>query len=125
MFIFRYNGGAVGDISTNGTTITFSGNAVSDIRYKENIQPIKNALKAINALDFVTFNYKENKQKSAGIVAQQAQTVSKISDFVINGSNEESYKAVDYNAIIGYLGAAIQEQQIEIEELKNKLNNVI
>ena len=120
---FNYGGGSVGSISTNGSTITFSGNALSDARHKENIKPIQNALDAVNSIDFVTFNYKENnKQKSAGVTAQQAQTVDGISDFVINGIDEDSYKAFDYNALIGYLGKAIQEQQAQIENLKKQLN---
>jgi hypothetical protein len=117
---FDYNGGGVGNISTNGSTITFSGTAVSDARYKENIQPITDALDAINQVDFVTFKYKESGYDSAGVTSQQIQTIEKLSLFVIDGIDEESYKAFDYNALVGYLGKAIQELKSEIEILKNK-----
>ena len=122
-----YAGGTdVGRITSNGSTITFSGNALSDARHKENIKPIKNALDAVNSIDFVTFNYKENnKQKSAGVTAQQAKTVNGISDFVIDGTDEDSYKAFDYNALIGYLGKAIQELNQKVNEQQQTINSLI
>ena len=117
---FRYAGSNVGTISTNGSTITFSGNAVSDARLKNNIQPITNALDAINAAEFVTFKFKENNKDSAGVTAQNLQTIEKLSPFVINGITEEDYKAVDYNALIGYMGKAIQELTARVQYLENK-----
>jgi len=117
---FDYNGGGVGNISTNGSTVTFSGTAVSDARYKEDIQPITNALEAINQVDFVTFKFKENGHNSAGVTSQQIQTIEKLAPFVIDGVEESFYKAFDYNALVGYLGKAIQELQAQITELKNK-----
>jgi hypothetical protein len=119
---FRYAGSNVGSISTNGSTVTFSGNAVSDERFKENIKPIENALDSINKIEFKTFVYKNNQQFSAGVTAQQLQTIEELSKYVIDGIDEESYKAVDYNAIIGYLGKAIQEQNQLIEELSVKVS---
>jgi hypothetical protein len=121
LIAFYVAGSQVGSISTNGTTVTFSGNALSDERFKENIKPIENALDSINKIEFKTFNYKENKQNSAGVTAQQLQTIESLSKFVINGIDEESYKAFDYNAIIGYLGKAVQELSKQNEELSNRL----
>ena len=125
MAVFYYWPGSggyvnVGNISTNGSTITFSGTALSDARYKENIIPITNALESINQVDWVEFKFKENQKNSAGITAQQLKNIDALSKFVIDGSDEESYKTVDYNAIIGYLGKAIQELSAEITILKNK-----
>jgi len=117
---FRYAGSSVGNISTNGSTVTFSGTALSDERYKEDIKPIENALNTINKIEFKTFIYKNNQQFSAGVTAQQLQTIEELSKYVIDGTDEESYKAVDYNAIIGYLGKAIQELKAEIDLLKTK-----
>jgi hypothetical protein len=119
---FSYNGSAVGTITTNGSTITFSGNALSDNRYKDNIETISNAVDAINKVDWVTFKYKDNKRASAGVTAQQLQTVPELLKFVIDGIDEDSYKAVDYNAIIGYLGAAIKEQNQTIQNLQEQIN---
>ena len=122
MIQFRYAGSSVGNISTNGSTVTFSGTAASDSRLKDNIQPITNALDAINAVEFVTFKFKENNKDSAGVTAQNLQTIEKLSPFVINGITEEDYKAVDYNAIIGYLGKAIQELSVQNQDLKSRLD---
>jgi hypothetical protein len=130
MAVFYYWSGVggyvnVGNISTNGSTITFSGTALSDDRYKENIAPITNALESINQVDWVEFKFKENQKNSAGVTAQQLQTIDGLSKFVIDGSDEESYKAVDYNAIIGYLGKAIQElsaKNTALEEILQRNN---
>ena len=121
---FRYAGSNVGTVSTNGSTVTFSGNALSDERYKENITPIENALDSINKVNWVEFNYKESKQNSAGVTAQQLETIESLSKFVINGIDEESYKAVDYNAIIGYLGKAIQELKSQNDSLQQQINEL-
>jgi hypothetical protein len=120
LLTFDYAGGGVGSITTNGSTITFSGNALSDNRYKDNIEKISNALDAINKVDWVSFKYKDNQRDSAGVTAQQLQTIPELLKYVIDGIDENSYKAVDYNAIIGYLGKAIQELSLEINLLKAK-----
>jgi hypothetical protein len=109
----------VGRITSNGSTITFSGNALSDNRYKEEIEPITNALDAINSVEWVKFKYKSNGFNSAGVTAQQLKE-SLLSNYVIDGTDEESYKAVDYNAIIGYLGKAVKELKLELDTLKSK-----
>jgi hypothetical protein len=118
---FRYAGGIVGNISTNGSTITFSGTALSDSRWKENVAPIEYALSSIMEIDFVSFEFKDNGNSSAGVTAQQLQTISAFSKYVNNGISDEDYKTVDYNALIGFLGKAIQEQQALILSLTARI----
>jgi hypothetical protein len=118
---FRYAGGIVGNISTNGSTITFSGTALSDSRWKENVTPIENALSSVMEVDFVSFDYKESGNSSAGVTAQQLQSISSFSKYVNNGLSDEDYKTVDYNALIGFLGKAIQEQQATINALTARI----
>ena len=121
---FYYNNVAVGDISTNGTTVTFSGTASSDARLKSDISKIENALTAIDALEFVTFKFSKTGMDSAGVIAQQAETVEAIKPFVISGTTEEDYKAFDYDALLGYMGAAIQELSSQVSDLKAELNEL-
>jgi len=118
---FRYAGGVVGNISTNGSTITFSGTALSDSRWKENVTPIENALSSVMEVNFVSFDYKESGNSSAGVTAQQLQSISSFSKYVNNGLSDEDYKTVDYNALIGFLGKAIQEQQALIQSLTTRI----
>jgi len=106
---FRYAGAAVGNISTNGVTITFSGAALSDSRWKQNVSPIENALSSIMEVDFVSFEFKDSGNSSAGVTAQQLQAIPSLSKYVNNGLSDEDYKTVDYNALIGFLGKSIQE----------------
>jgi hypothetical protein len=118
---FRYAGSAVGNISTNGSTVTFSGTALSDSRWKENVTSIENALSSVMEVNFVSFDYKESGNSSAGVTAQQLQSISSFSKYVNNGLSDEDYKTVDYNALIGFLGKAIQEQQALIQSLTTRI----
>ena len=118
---FRYAGAAVGNISTNGVTITFSGAALSDSRWKQNVSSIENALSSIMEVDFVSFEFKDSGNSSAGVTAQQLQAIPSLSKYVNNGLSDEDYKTVDYNALIGFLGKAIQEQQDLITQLTNRI----
>jgi hypothetical protein len=115
---FYYGTSSVGYISTNGSTVTFSGNALSDARWKENVKPIESAISSIMLVEFVGFDYKDNKRASAGVTAQQLETVPELSKFVVSGANDEDYKTVDYNALVGYLGKAIQELKAEFDAYK-------
>ena len=66
----------------------------------------------------VTFDWKANKTRSMGVIAQEVENV--IPEIV--DSDEKGEKTVSYNSIIGLLIEAIKEQQEEIENLKIRLN---
>jgi hypothetical protein len=122
---FNTDAAYVGYIRTNGSTCTFSGTALSDERFKENIKPIANALDVVSRIEFKEFNYTENKNESAGVIAQQLLNIPELSKFVNNGTDEDSFKTVDYNAIIGYLGKAIQELNQKVNEQQQTINSLI
>ncbi len=92
----------------------------SDERLKENIHTIENALDKVSALRGVSFDFKENKQPQIGVIAQE---VEKIIPEVV-GENPDGYKGVQYGNIVGLLIEAIKEQQKQIEELKEKVNEI-
>jgi hypothetical protein len=92
----------------------------SDIRLKENIHTIENALDKVSALRGVSFDFKETKQKQIGVIAQE---VEKIIPEVV-GENPDGYKGVQYENIVGLLIEAIKEQQKQIDELKEKINEI-
>ncbi len=79
--------------------------AASDIRVKDNIEPIEGALEKLNKLRGYTFNYKESPgERTAGVMAQDVEKVLPEAVVEIDG-----VKHVNYNAIIGLLVSAVNE----------------
>ena len=86
--------------------------ALSDIRYKENINTVSDALSKVTELRGVRFDWKESGLPSYGVIAQELQEVL---PELVHGHNP---RTVNYNGIIGVLIEAIKELKAEIEELK-------
>jgi hypothetical protein len=100
----------------------------SDIRFKENIKPIENALQKISKISGNTYDWKtENKIEhgyegnDVGVIAQEIEEV--LPQLV--QTRENGYKAVKYDKLVALLIEGIKEQQtqihsltIEIEKLK-------
>ena len=123
----RYTFGRYGDFYARTGSITASGDitAYSDIRVKENIEVIENALEKVKAIRGVTFNRtdleNDNGARHAGVIAQE---VLEVLPEVVR-TNDKGMYSVAYGNIVGLLIEAIKEQQLQIEELKNKLDNVL
>ena len=86
---------------------------------KENIEPITNPLTKLNDLNGVTFNWKDTREKSAGLIAQQ---IEKVMPEIVNESN--GHKVVNYNGIIALLVETCKKQQHIIADLDFKINNL-
>ena len=110
------------DMSGN---LTMAGNvtAYSDIRLKENIELIKNALDKVKQIRGVTFtrNDQEDKTKRhTGIIAQE---VERVLPEVVTEDNE-GIKNVAYGNMAGLLIEAIKEQQEMIENMKQEMSDL-
>ncbi len=92
--------------------------SLSDLTQKKNIQKISNSTTLIKQISGVRFNWKDNDELSAGVIAQE---VEEIMPEIVH-TDSEGIKSVNYNGIIGLLVEAIKEQQVRIEELERKLN---
>ena len=104
----------------------------SDIRLKENIQPITNALEKVNSLSGFTFNWNQ-KGKDLGFIGSghdevqvglSAQDVEKIQSEVVKPApvNDE-YKTIQYEKLVPLLVESIKELSAEVAALKSQLNN--
>ena len=104
-------------------------NATSDIRAKENILPFnQNALDIINKLQTYTYNYKDSKQKSYGIMAQDMLNVN-INDFsfvenVAATGTDGDYMSIHESKLVYLLIEGMKEQQKEIQSLKKELEEL-
>jgi len=102
-----------------GANWSSSGNSgtVSDIRLKENVEPITDALAKVNTLNGITFSYIENGSVSAGLIAQEVQAV--LPEAVFE-TDSEGHLAVGYGNMVGLLVESIKELTARIEALENK-----
>ena len=114
------------DITAFSTTIS------SDIRLKENIKPLENNLDKILELKPSLFTWKvRDKQDDVGLIAQEVQSVIPmiVKETISIGRTKkfldgDTHKTVDYSKLTAYLIGAVQEQQIQIDELKKKLEEL-
>ena len=112
-----YAGYFVGDIYTTGSLVQ-----ASDLRLKQNVTPINDALNKTLLLRGVQFEWKRQEYpdrnfrlgKQIGFIAQQVEEV--FPELV--GVNQDGYKGIDYQNVTAVLVEAIKEQQREIEVLK-------
>jgi hypothetical protein len=114
---------------TNSTTLTWGAaftatgdvTAFSDVRVKENIKTIDNALNKVLCLRGVTFNRidLDDKSEKMGVIAQE------IKEVVPQVVMEENDKlSVAYGNLAGLFIEAIKEQQIKIDNLTIEVENL-
>jgi hypothetical protein len=112
---------AIDSIYSNGDVIAY---ASSDIRLKDNILPIKNALEKVKKIGGYTFDW-NNKQTTyeghdVGVIAQEIEAV--LPEVVTTRDN--GYKAVKYEKLTALLIESIKEQQVQIERLELLINKL-
>ena len=108
-----------GQLDVRGDIVALSTFASSDIRLKDNIKPIENALSKVNQINPIEFNWKSNGKQDFGVSAQQIEEL--YPDLVTE--NIEGYKVVKYNPLIALLLKSIQELHKEVQELKNNIES--
>jgi hypothetical protein len=90
----------------------------SDLRLKENIEPVVGSLARLRQLQGVSFDWKDRqpgtRSKHLGFVAQDVQAV--VPEAVVETSDD--MLAIAYHAITALVVEAIKEQQQQIDELR-------
>ena len=109
--------------------------AISDIKLKENIVDATPKLDKLMQVRVVNYNFKENSGyesfKQIGVIAQEIENifpglVEEIADRDEKGEIlETTTKSVKYSIFVPMLVKAIQEQQVQIEELKSQVSSLI
>ena len=120
-FTFLGNGNA----SFNGSLTQNS----SDIRLKENIQPITNSLEKVKSLSGFTYNWNKTAQdlgfKGGGHdelqVGLSAQDVEKIQPEIVKPAPvDNTYKTIQYEKLVPLLVEAIKELKANVETLESE-----
>jgi len=98
-------------------------NDTSDVALKENIQTISSGLSIVNALNPVTFDWKdESKGSNSGFIAQEVEEVlsNDVSGEDYDELNDGSVgKAINVTGIVAHLTKAIQELSAKVTALEN------
>ena len=93
----------------------------SDVRWKKDILPIKDALNKIRSLEGVEFDWRTvefpnnnlPKGRQIGLIAQEVEKV--LPEIVL--TDEKGYKSIEYQNLSAVLVEAIKEQQTQITKL--------
>ena len=89
----------------------------SSIAFKENVNPIENALDIVMQLFGVTYDRKDNKEHEAGLIAEH---VYKVAPDLVSLDNDGKPYGIKYTKLGAYLVESIKTLKSEINELKNK-----
>ena len=108
------------DVAASGNVTGTNLYAYSDETLKTDIAQINNAVEKVQALNGVYFTWKNNQQRSMGLIAQQVEPV----EPTVVSNTPEGFKAVNYSSLVGLLIEAINEQQLQIEDLKKRIDNL-
>jgi len=101
-------------VSASGLIQAQDFNSTSDITLKENIVPINNSLYLLENLTGIKFNWKDTKETSYGLSAQEVEQI--LPEIV--KTRENGLKGVNYLNIIAILIESVKELKKEIETLK-------
>jgi hypothetical protein len=124
-WVVSQSGGFSMFLSTGVASTTWSNN--SDERLKTNINPVSSILSSLMQLQVKSFNYLSNPDApvSIGFIAQDVQKIPELSRMVSDGVGKApdgtSYLGMNQSVLIPYLVKGMQEQQAQIETLKQQM----
>jgi hypothetical protein len=99
--------------------------AYSDIRIKDNIEVIPNALDKVSQLSGYTFtrtDVEDKEKKYTGVLAQEVLKV--LPEAVQLGATEKDTMSVAYGNMVGLLIESIKELKTEVDDLKKQLKEI-
>ncbi|MDD3408439.1 MAG: tail fiber domain-containing protein [Methanobacteriaceae archaeon] len=114
-------------LHVNGNVSVSAYYYTSDIRLKDNINPLDDSLSKILKLEGISYTLQSTKEDKLGFSAQDLQKV--FPELVKEGN--DGYLSIDGSGLIAPLVEAMKEQQAtiesqqkEIDELKDMINNL-
>jgi hypothetical protein len=93
----------------------------SSARWKTNIQRLEGALKKVELLRGVSFDWKANGKHDIGVVAEE---VAPVIPEIVAFEKDGNAKSVDYGRLTALLLEAVKEQQAQIRELKDDIEKL-
>ena len=118
---FYNDNGTVGSIITSGSSTSY--NTSSDYRLKENVNYEFNALDRVAQLKPARFNFIADADTTVdGFLAHEVQDI--VPEAISGVKDGEQMQGIDQSKLVPLLTKAIQEQQEQIEELKQEIQNL-
>jgi hypothetical protein len=128
-FVVNDLGAAVGGPGTRRMTITNAGEThftgtvrapefvpTSSLRFKQDVEPLRNAQEVVARLQGVSFVWKETGKASVGLIAEEVAEV--IPEVVHRQENGLDAAGVNYSALVAVLVEAVKAQRREMETLR-------
>jgi hypothetical protein len=125
-----WQGGVTGEIRATNEITAYYG---SDVRLKENIQPIENPLEMISQIRGVYYDWTDEhiarrggedgyfvRKHDVGVIAQEIEAV--LPEVV--ATRDDGFKAVKYEKIVPLLIEVVKAQQQEINQIREELNKL-
>jgi uncharacterized protein YaiE (UPF0345 family) len=114
LVLFKNDGTDCGAITIAGPSAT-NFNTASDYRLKEDLKDF-NGLALVSKIPVYDFQWKRDSTRSYGVMAHELQSVL---PYAVSGTKDgENTQGVDYSKIVPLLVKAIQEQQVQLDQLK-------
>jgi hypothetical protein len=111
-------GSQLGNIYSNGTTMTYA--TTSDVRLKENIVDAPSAISDLSAIKIKSFDWKSNgSHQKFGVIAQELVEIAP--DAVGKGLTDDDMWSVGYANLVPMLIKAVQELKAQNDELKARV----
>jgi hypothetical protein len=108
-----------GGLGVGGRITTTQLVETSSITFKENVNPLTNALDMVLQLTGVSYDRKDKSSiNEAGLIAEDVNKI--IPNVVVKDEKGNPY-GIQYTKVIAYLIEAIKDQQTQINELKKKV----
>ena len=105
-------------LDVDGTTTTVTLVETSTKELKEDIQPLDSQLENLKKLKPIEFAWKKDKKKDFGLLAED---VEKVYPYLVEHDEEDKLIGVKYSKLTSVLVKALQEQQEQIDELKEEI----
>jgi hypothetical protein len=111
---FRQGQSAIGTVTTTTSGVTY--NTTSDIRLKQDIEPLA-ATDKLMAMNPVSYSWKADPDgpRSMGFIAQEMQEL--MPEAVSTGEDDDAMMSMDYGRITPILVSALQDAHRKIDEL--------
>ena len=112
-----------GDLTIRGNLITNGSFTTSDIRKKDIVGKVENALEGLEEITGVRFKWKDSGEPSIGVIAQDINAIYPELTKVVSDFNGQDQMVVNYEGLIGVLIEAVKELNSKVKTLENKLGN--
>ena len=109
----------------------------SDVRLKENIENITDAINKVKQLQGITYTFKDKGTQGTGLIAQQLEKVLPQAVYEpepqidrdpitgeVRGETPETYKAIHYGNTVGLLVEAIKELSTKLEAAETRITEL-